>query len=69
MSVYFGQVLLTLAGLSLIAMETSGTLPQHLPWERGVRARNVSREETYLAMALMTAIAGAILIWMGIMRW
>ena len=67
-SLYVGQFLLTLAGLSLIAMEASGRLPQYLPWEQGVRTNKSSREETWLAMALMTAIAGAILIAMTVMR-
>jgi hypothetical protein len=66
---YLGQFLLTVAGLSLIAMEASGMLPQHLPWEQGVRTRKASREETYLAMVLMTAAAGAILMVMGITGW
>lgn len=69
LSLYLGQFLLALAGLSLIVMETSGTLPQHLPWEHGVRAKKATRDEIRLAMVLMTAAAGGILMWMGIMRW
>jgi hypothetical protein len=69
LSLYLGQFLLTVAALWLIGMETSGTLPRHLPWERGARAENASHNETYLAMILMTAAAGAILMVMGIMRW
>ena len=69
LSLYLGQFLLTVAGLWLIAMETTGTLPQQLPWEAGVRTKKASREETHLAMILMTAAAGAILMVIGIMRW
>ena len=66
--VFVGQLLLTLAGLSMIAMEATGKLPQYLPWERGLRTNQASPEEIWLAMALMAAIAGAILLAMAVMR-
>ena len=69
LSLYVGQLLLTLAGLSMIVMEGTGKLPQYLPWERGTRTKPAPREESWLAMALMTAIAGALLIALTIMRW